>query len=88
MVWTNAVTSNRTISCGTSDASCNLAGEFIIMDLGTIDITISEGINVDTGGAAAGSGSSGVKKFRIIARGAGLNPDVQRVIVSYYASEV
>lgn len=88
--WEKSTQAVKTISCGNGDPACQLAGRYIIIRMGTVDTTLSRTETVqsfsnqyqDQGEGAIGD----VFKYKVIAKGTGINPDNQRVIVTYFAA--
>lgn len=90
--WTKSTKASSGVNCGNGDANCEIFGDYIIVRLGPINLTLTGDGEVQ----AIHSDSVEMDemlfdqmfKYKIIARGVGLNPDTQRILVSYYAARV
>lgn len=89
-IWTKSTKAAKSIGCGNGDPSCQVSGEYIIVKMGEINLSLTgsdeilviTGDAVELGKAAAGK----MHKYKIIARGTGQNPQNTRTLVSYYAA--
>ena len=90
--WVKSTEADDGITCGNGDSNCELKGRYIVVDLGQRTITLSGQSSVltvanhyqDQNVKSVGN----VNVYKIIARGHGLNPAAQKVVVSYYAASV
>lgn len=90
--WAKSTQSASGVNCGNGDANCEIFGDYIIVRLGPINLTLTGDGEVQAIHSDAVEMDNvlfdQMFKYKIIARGTGLNPDTQRVLVSYYAARV
>lgn len=88
--WKKSTTALRKLSCGNGDPDCQVGGEYIVVRMGTVDVSVSRGqdpLAPTSGYESQSEGATGdVFKYKIIARGTGINPENRKVIVTYYAA--
>ena len=88
--WEKSTEAKHKLACGNEDPDCLAGGRYIVVRMGTVDTTISgsSGPLAPTSGYESQSeGASGdTIKYKIIARGSGVNPENRKVIVTYYAA--
>lgn len=78
------------INCGNSDPNCKLYGEYVIIKMGKINLTTTAQGKVQSITSDAVELDNikleDMYKYKIIARGSGMDPTNERIIVSYYAA--
>jgi len=86
--WANAITTVSSVNCGTTDVSCTLNGQYLIIKLAQIVVTATGQTEVGSADSSTSGAPPAVPGvtwvYKIMARGRGNNGLNTRVLTSYY----